>query len=194
MSFQFKYIAGVSMRCKVLRRAKIHIVIKMDNATQLASLLLVFQFISLVCAEYVLHTFNGEVGAGNYTYYKLTREGDLRLVLYTENGDSDLYISDKTLHPDFENYELQSVTCGDDELLIPTSMKRPIGIGVYGHPSQDTSKYVMSLLSGTGEDDESSNFVSERGGTSNTQGEQEEQSILYTVLVGILKIAFDILL
>ncbi|XP_064622613.1 UPF0669 protein v1g209471-like [Lineus longissimus] len=166
----------------------------MEHSAVIASLLLVFQFISVVFAEYILHTFSGEIGAGNYTYYKLTREGDLRLLLSTETGDSDIYVSDKTLHPDFENYELQSVTCGDDEVLIPTSMKRPIGIGVYGHPSHKESKYVMSLMAGSSGQGETFNTESDGDAAGNTQGEQEEQSILYTVLVGILKIAFDILL
>ena len=70
-------------------------------------------------AEYLLHTFSGRVGSGNYTYYKLSKEGNVRLILETTLGDSDLYISDQTLTPDFEIYDLKSATCGEDEVYIP---------------------------------------------------------------------------
>ena len=35
---------------------------------------------------------------------------------------------------DFENHELSSITCGVDMVDLPTSLKRPVNIAVYGHP------------------------------------------------------------
>ena len=151
-------------------------------------------------AGYLLHTFSGKVGNGNYTYYKLSKEGNVRLVLETTLGDADLYISDQTLTPDFENYESKSATCGEDEVYIPTESKRPVGVGVYGHTSHDISHYRLHVYI----DDEGT-----RGGThmgtfssGSTTGQHkpslnnpkdEEESLLWTIFVGILKIIFDIL-
>ena len=154
-------------------------------------------------AQYLLHTFKGIVGGGNSTFYKLTREGRVRLVLESRTGDADLYISDKTLHPDFTNYEYQSVTCGEDEVEIPVHFQRPVGIAVYGHPSQEVSKYLLSV---TVEDTptQSSGHSSSQGGGSHHHShtpsgslpgaKEEEESVLWTIFVGILKIIFDILM
>ena len=97
-------------------------------------------------AEYLLHTFSGQVGSGNYTYYKLSKEGNVRLILETTLGDSDLYISDQTLTPDFDIYDLKSATCGEDEVYIPAQSKRPVGVGVYGHFSHEVSHYRLHVF------------------------------------------------
>ena len=95
-------------------------------------------------AGHVLHEFQGAVGAENYTYYKLTIEGNLKIYLHTLSGDSDIYISDTTLHPTFEDYSLHCATCGEDSVDITPETKRPIGIGIYGHPSHDKSEYALT--------------------------------------------------
>lgn len=43
-------------------------------------------------------------------------------------------------------HELYSGTCGTDFVDIDSSMKRPITIGVYGHPSHLRSEYVMKVI------------------------------------------------
>ena len=43
---------------------------------------------------HVIHSSEGAVGAGNYTYYKLNQPGTLRLVLNPLSGDPDIYISE----------------------------------------------------------------------------------------------------
>lgn len=86
-------------------------------------------------------------------YYILMFEGPITLNLYSRSGDADLYISQHLAKPTYEpdSYCLQSVTCGVDTVHIPTSYKRPIGIGVYGHISHDVSSF---LLEATYSDDE----------------------------------------
>lgn len=151
-------------------------------------------------AEYLLHTFSGQVGSGNYTYYKLSKEGNVRLILETTLGDSDLYISDQTLTPDFDIYDLKSATCGEDEVYIPAQSKRPVGVGVYGHFSHEVSHYRLHVFV----DDEGSKGGTHMGSFSSgsTTGQHkpslnapknEEESLLWTIFVGILKIIFDIL-
>ena len=51
-------------------------------------------------------------------------------------GDADLYVSDVHAEPtfDFERHEMSSITCGVDVIDLPTSLKRPVNIAVYGHP------------------------------------------------------------
>ena len=160
--------------------------------------ILLSHVLNIVRAEYVylLSSFTSKVGAGNFTYYKLTREGNILLKLHTIEGDADLYVSDKTLQPDWMNYELQCTTCGEDVIEITADLKRPVGIGVYGHPFHDESHFQLSVFMETaghstsqGHSHSSSNF-----GHSRSNGDEEgEESVLWSVFVGILKIIIDIL-
>lgn len=43
---------------------------------------------------HVIHSSEGAVGSGNYTYYKLNQAGTLRLTLNPLSGDPDIYISE----------------------------------------------------------------------------------------------------
>ena len=43
---------------------------------------------------HVIHSSEGIVGSGNYTYYKLNQPGTLRLTLTPLSGDPDIYISE----------------------------------------------------------------------------------------------------
>lgn len=165
----------------------------------LAVLLLVCHLLSGTTAEYLLTSFTQAVGAGNYTHFKLTRDGDVRLVLNTFEGDADLYISDNTLHPDYENYELQASSCGEDAVLITEDFKRPIGIAIYGHPAHELSHFKLDvyvediLIGGEG----GTPVSSQKGGSGSRksmEGGEEEDSLLWNIFVGLLKIIFDVLL
>ncbi|CAH1790903.1 unnamed protein product [Owenia fusiformis] len=161
-------------------------------------------------SAYVLQTFSGSIGAGNYTYYKLTRQGPMVLHLTTTQGDADIYISSETLSPTFENYDIQSVTCGDDIIQVTTDLKRPIGVGVYGHPAHETSKYKLSLYTGYEDDTyqpysysdaddsdaskDSSKDYNGMPGKNSFPLKDDEESLFYTIVINILKIIFDILL
>lgn len=140
-----------------------------------------------VASEYLLYTFTGIIGAGNYTYYKLTREGDVRLVLTSVKGDADLYISDRVLTPSFQNYGLCSTTCGEDTVDIPAEFHRPVGIGVYGHVFHEESRFKLDVyVSG-----DSTDYTKTH--THSKQTVQEEESILWSIFVSIIRIVIDIL-
>ncbi|KAJ9583017.1 hypothetical protein L9F63_022633 [Diploptera punctata] len=98
--------------------------------------------------EQLLHSVAGEVGRGNYTYYSLMYEGPIVLYLHTSSGDADLYVSQEVARPTYEpdNNDLQSTTCGLDTVFIPSSFKRPVGIGVYGHVSHEKSAYLLEVF------------------------------------------------
>ena len=164
-----------------------------------ALLLLSCHLVNGTVAEYLMNSFTQVVGAGNYTHFKLTKEGDVRLVLNTLEGDADIYISDTTLFPDFENYELQASTCGEDMVLIPEDFKRPIGIAIYGHPAHELSQFRLDVYIGeppnTAEQSVPTGFQSRAGsGPKKSHEPEQEDSLLWNIFVGLLKIIFDVLL
>uniref|UniRef100_A0A8C7YPF1 Chromosome 6 open reading frame 120 n=1 Tax=Oryzias sinensis TaxID=183150 RepID=A0A8C7YPF1_9TELE len=75
----------------------------------------------------LLHVVQGHIGAGNYSYLRLNHDGRIILHMKSLKGDADLYVSDKTLHPNFDTYRLQSVTCGHDVVVVPRDFSRPVG-------------------------------------------------------------------
>jgi hypothetical protein len=76
----------------------------------------------------------GQLGAGNFSHYSLTDRGTFKLVLVSEQGDADLYVSDKHARVDFSNYDYQSITYGEDYVFVKDDMTRPVYISVYAHP------------------------------------------------------------
>ena len=167
-------------------------------------LLLVILSAEIICngVEQLVYTFANQVGAGNFSYFKLHRDGIVRLELKSISGDADLYISSKTLSPDYKNYELCSATCGEDEVVIPSKMQRPVGVGVFGHPSYDISQFVLSVYFSY--DDSDVDLVTVDGSTngaprstpSSTQppvDTEQQESLLWSIFVGLLKIILDIL-
>ncbi|KAK7000076.1 UPF0669 protein [Biomphalaria glabrata] len=94
----------------------------------------------------VIQTLEDEIGAENFTYYKLHRSGALRLELKSLLGDVDIYVSTEVQHPDYSNYDLKSETCGLDVIQIPSTMSRPVYIALFGHPNYLLSKYRLSTL------------------------------------------------
>lgn len=95
----------------------------------------------------------GSVEAGNYSYYSYSGNYKIRLVLTSLTGDADLYVSQadlggRTMKPKFDlsEHDLQSITCGQDVVQLTEEFRRPIGIGVYGHPSHETSDFVLDVI------------------------------------------------
>uniref|UniRef100_A0A8C4NSJ1 Uncharacterized protein n=1 Tax=Dicentrarchus labrax TaxID=13489 RepID=A0A8C4NSJ1_DICLA len=74
----------------------------------------------------LLHVVQGHIGAGNYSYLRLNHDGRIILHMQSLKGDADLYVSDKTLRPSFDTYKLQSVTCGQDVVVVPGDFARPV--------------------------------------------------------------------
>uniref|UniRef100_A0A3Q4GPR2 Chromosome 6 open reading frame 120 n=1 Tax=Neolamprologus brichardi TaxID=32507 RepID=A0A3Q4GPR2_NEOBR len=72
----------------------------------------------------LLHVVQGHIGAGNYSYLRLNHDGRIILHMQSLKGDADLYVSDKTLHPSFDTYKLQSATCGQDVVVVPGDFTR----------------------------------------------------------------------
>ncbi|XP_036104175.1 UPF0669 protein C6orf120 homolog [Molossus molossus] len=155
-----------------------------------------------VPAEWLLlHVVQGQVGAGNYSYLRLNHEGRIVLAMRSLRGDADLYVSDSTLHPSFDDYELQAATCGPDVVLVPAHFQRPVGIGVYGHPSHQDSEFEMKVYLDRsaqrhpfgdpaypdGADTSPAHTYGAEGAS------QEEESVLCTVLIGLLKLVLEIL-
>ncbi|XP_036805481.1 UPF0669 protein C6orf120 homolog [Oncorhynchus mykiss] len=148
----------------------------------------------------LLHVVQGHIGAGNYSYLRLNHDGKIILHMRSLKGDADLYVSDKTLRPSFDTYKLQSVTCGQDVVVVPGDFVRPVGIGIYGHPSHQESEFEMRVFydqtSLQDPFDKRSYPSEEEGGKQRYAPEddfEEEESIFWTILIGILKIILEIL-
>lgn len=150
----------------------------------------------------LLHVVQGHIGAGNYSYLRLNHDGRIILHMQSLKGDADLYVSDKTLHPSFDTYKLQSATCGHDIVVVPGDFRRPVGIGIYGHPSHQESEFEMRVFydqtvrqdpfdrGSYASDDEHKEKSSAR---SDEEDFQEEESIFWQILIGLLKIVLEIL-
>lgn len=168
--------------------------------------------------EEVLQSLDGVVGGENFTYYRLSRQGHLRIEMVSLEGDADLYVSDKTASPDFEDFTEQSVTCGIDVVEIPAVYSRPVGIGVYGYPGYDISRYRITIILVSETDDASYDQLMEkyynyelsaayandrdsgqegeqsvtRATSKQTEEEEDEGSILWQILITLLKLFFEI--
>lgn len=174
-------------------------------------MILVSQVVTLVkCLEdddvpeewLLLHVVQGQIGAGNYSYLRLNHEGKIILRMQSLRGDADLYVSDSTPHPSFDEYELQSVTCGQDMVSIPAHFQRPVGIGIYGHPSHHESDFEMRVYYDRTVDQYpfgEAAYAADPTGASQKQAyapeeaAQEEESVLWTILISILKLVLEIL-
>lgn len=150
----------------------------------------------------LLHVVQGNIGAGNYSYLRLNHDGRIILHMQSLKGDADLYVSDKTLRPSFDTYKLQSVTCGQDVVVVPGDFARPVGIGIYGHPSHLESEFEMRVFydqSVPPDPFDNGSYTSDDGHKqkkspqSAEENIQEEESILWTILIGLLKIILEIL-
>ncbi|XP_059970915.1 UPF0669 protein C6orf120 homolog [Mesoplodon densirostris] len=149
----------------------------------------------------LLHVVQGQIGAGNYSYLRLNHEGKIVLKMQSLKGDADLYVSDTTLHPSFDDYELQSVTCGQDVVFIPAHFQRPVGIGIYGHPSHHESEFEMKVYYDTTIERHPFGETVYSDGTDTSRKQayapedasQEEESVLWTILISILKLVLEIL-
>nr|XP_039248391.1 UPF0669 protein v1g209471-like [Styela clava] len=158
--------------------------------------------------EHLLHvqTFTGQVGSGNFSYYRLMLEGCVIVQLETMTGDADLYVSSSSLKPTWESYDLKSTTCGIDEVVIYPSQVRPIGIGVYGYILDELNTFQLGVYIDPKYIEpypESDNAEKYRSLTDekltplppgNMEEEVEGESLLWTIFVGFLKILFDVLL
>ncbi|XP_051174359.1 UPF0669 protein C6orf120 homolog [Leptopilina boulardi] len=113
-----------------------------------ALIILIVSNVVIAIEEDLLHSVQDDVAGDSYKYYSLMYEGVVKIQLISETGDADIYVSQITAKPTYEsnNYCLQSTTCGEDIIYIPQSFKRPVSIGVYGHPSHENSRFTLSVF------------------------------------------------
>uniref|UniRef100_A0A131XQ45 Putative conserved secreted protein n=1 Tax=Ixodes ricinus TaxID=34613 RepID=A0A131XQ45_IXORI len=151
---------------------------------------------------------SGTVGGGNYSYYTLSKPGSVTILLHPVSGDPDLYVAERNVQPtfDLDNHCLQSTTCGAERLELPRHFKRPVGIGIYGHPSHAMSTYELEVRV---EDSAENllffdyNYMAEkqepRGedppepSREDSGSQLPDESLLWTVLVGLLKLLLQVL-
>ncbi|XP_060061172.1 UPF0669 protein C6orf120 homolog [Erinaceus europaeus] len=145
----------------------------------------------------LLHVVQGQVGAGNYSYLRLSHEGRIVLRMRSLRGDADLYVSDRTPHPSFDDYELQAATCGQDQVFVPGHFRRPVGIGVYGHPSHRESEFEMRVYYDGAAQPTFGEAAypdgSDPGPPPAPEDAPEEDSLLWTLLISLLKLVLEIL-
>ncbi|XP_057594719.1 UPF0669 protein C6orf120 homolog [Hippopotamus amphibius kiboko] len=141
----------------------------------------------------LLHVVRGRVGAGNYSYLRLSHEGTIVLRLRSVEGDADLYVSDGTPHPSFDDYELQSATCGPDAVRVPARFRRPVGIGVYGHPSHRESAFEMRVFRAPARGEAAPADGGDGGRARAPEAAPEEESALWTLAIGLLKLVLEVL-
>ncbi|XP_075994572.1 UPF0669 protein C6orf120 homolog [Genypterus blacodes] len=147
----------------------------------------------------LLHMVQGHIGAGNYSYLRLNHDGKIILHMRSLKGDADLYVSDKTLRPNFDTYKLQSVTCGQDVVVVPGDFARPVGIGIYGHPAYKESEFEMrvfydqTMLQNPFETGSSGDGREQQQYPRAPEEDAQEESIFWTILIGLLKIVLEIL-
>lgn len=114
----------------------------MSNILKVEILFLLLHF-AFGSSREILQTVYGTVGAENYTYYRLNRPGRLFIELESLSGDADLFISSENHKPTFDNYEIQSISCGLDFAEIPEGFERPFGVGIYGHFTSEVSEFKI---------------------------------------------------
>ncbi|XP_035229603.1 UPF0669 protein C6orf120 homolog [Stegodyphus dumicola] len=159
-------------------------------------------------ADHFQETLLGTVGGGNYSYYWLPQPGTVVLYLRTLEGDADLYVSSKNLKPtfDIENHELQSTTCGIEQIKVPAGYGRPLSIAVYGHPSHEISLYELKIDVFDAVEDvypdlnprETKKTQSNKPPSSSSlpvkdEPEYEERSVFWTLFLHVLQVLLDLL-
>ncbi|ESO86165.1 hypothetical protein LOTGIDRAFT_129614 [Lottia gigantea] len=173
---------------------------QLANSQLIPSLFVFIHCVQFVTSSILWHTSKSVIGAENYTYFQISKPGSHRIDVVSLTGDADLYVSDKTTYPDFENYDLKSTTCGTDSVDVPSSFQRPLYIGIYGHPNYENSTFQLNIYHMIFEEENSyESYVQYNTRNKNTYSNNynndndENESPWMTILIGILKIILDVL-
>ncbi|KAB1275538.1 UPF0669 protein C6orf120-like protein [Camelus dromedarius] len=154
-----------------------------------------------VRAEWVLlHVVQGQIGAGNYSYLRLNHGGK-SCCRCAACAATRTCTCPTARCPSFDDYALQAVTCGPDVVLVPAHFRRPVGIGVYGHPSHRESEFEMKVYLDTAVEPPLPGAAAPSDGAdagharadAPQDASQEEESVLWTILISILKLVLEIL-
>lgn len=115
----------------------------------------ILQILLILCliinstAYQLIQQVSGSVKAGEYSLYKIELTSTLALVLVSDQGDGDLYVSLSEDPPTFELYDYASETCGAEVVILPftdETTKVFAIAGVYGHVRYDTTEYRLYLI------------------------------------------------
>lgn len=162
---------------------------------------------ALVAGHTVDETISGSIEAGRFTYYSLSKPGRVVITLTPTQGDPDIYVGENGTEPDYslDKHTYQSTTCGVDQVVIPSYALRPIGIGVYGHPSHENSVYELHVRVDEEAVDEgyltdeyletpSPPKASESPRSGEGDLEDWEDLPFYNILISLLKLFWEVLL
>ena len=97
----------------------------------------------------VVQEVSGSVAAGEYNLYKVELTSTLALVLISDRGDGDLYVSLSDEPPTFELYDFASQSCGAEIVILPVVERIAENfatVGVYGHIRFNTTDYHLYLI------------------------------------------------
>ena len=111
-------------------------------------LLLLLQLVYFIvkCNSYrLVQEVSGTVEAGEYKSYKLEPTSTLALVLVSDRGDADLYVSLTSEPPTFEHYDFASQSCGLEVVVLPDTKESAVS-SVYGHIRYNTTMYRLFLI------------------------------------------------
>lgn len=133
----------------------------------------------------------GEIESGNFVYYKYPNKLNFKLELESFSGDCDLYISDRFHDVNYSNYDLQSTTCGKDEIFIDGELKRPIYAAVYAHPYYSSCKYTLNQFA-----DPDIDLVEDENINSNDKSDDtsEKENSLWWLFINLLELIAEIFL
>ena len=121
----------------------------MFSALRQPILLIVCLIIIKSTAYQVTKEVSGSVKAGDYSLYKVELTSTIALVLVSDRGDADLYVSLSEEPPTFELYDYASETCGAEVVILPLKdISAPVLAiaGVYGHIRYNTTEYRLYLI------------------------------------------------
>jgi len=147
--------------------------------------------LKVIATELSIATFTGTIGPGNYTYFTLNEKGRVSLILESLSGDVDIYLSKDVEKPNYAEYDLQSATCGIDKISVPKSYPRPLHIALYGYVQSTVSEYKLTVVKdAVGYDP--NNFDKYTATDNEGEDKQSLKSILWTIILGILKIILEV--
>ncbi|RZC39012.1 UPF0669 protein -like, partial [Asbolus verrucosus] len=108
-------------------------------------------FLACASGKVFLFRLESEVNGQDFVYYKIMHPGNLLLVLESQEGDADIYVSEKTPSPTYhpESYDFHSATCGTDSVTIPK--KYCDFVGIYGYSSYNKFTLEVYQMPDTGE-------------------------------------------
>ena len=184
----------------MMNHVNLHRIFALTGLKAKIGILLVFVVIGQYTnAEQILSSYTGVVGAGNYSYFSLHEKGKITLILESKVGDADLYVSENIEKPSYTEYDLQSATCGLDIVTVPVTFMRPVHIAIFGHVHVVETKYKIAAIldyGGIYQSEEVTTYFTHEDGTSSSSEDDESnsfKSVLWSLIVGILKIILEVM-